>query len=303
MLLDTVSARAMSQLSIPIDGLWLGAGIVVGGYLLSRLSRLLLSRILLARGRGPSFAAVFSTIGGWCFLLVAISVGLTVAFPSVRFSTFIGGLGIVSIAVGIAAQQVLGNLFAGILMVYREPFRVGDQVSMGEVRGTVIEVNLRETVVRTFDGKRVLIPNGVVHNDVITVQTGYERIRSTVLLELSPDTDLERARAAVLEAVRGVSAVHRDPPPSVRVNELSSSSVTLAVKFWSGSTQMETNEALDAVLPAILTACQQGGVELTAETWKVELGPGSVQTLKDIAATTSRGSGRRRSFPARLVRR
>ncbi|TDL38878.1 mechanosensitive ion channel family protein [Arthrobacter nitrophenolicus] len=282
MSLVNAPALSMGSLSIPLDGLLLGAGVILGGYLLSRLVRAGLGRLLRARGRAPSFAAVFSTIGGWVFLGLAISVGLTVAFPSVRFSTFVGGLGIVSVAVGIAAQQVLGNLFAGILMVYREPFRIGDQVAVGEVRGTVIDVNLRETVIRTFDGKRVLIPNGVVHNDVITVQTGYERIRSTIILQLPSGTDFDRARTVALEAVRGVPAVHTDPPPGARVSGISSSTVTLAVKFWSGSTQLETNEALDAVIPAILTAYQGAGIKLNEETWQVELGPASVQALKDL---------------------
>lgn len=265
------------------EDLLVGAGIILGGYLLSRLVRLVLDRVFLARGRGPSYAAVFSTIGGWAFLAVAVSVGLTVAFPSVRFSSILGGLGIASVAVGIAAQQVLGNLFAGVLTVYREPFRAGDQIAIGEVSGTVIDVNLRETVVRTFDGKRVLIPNSVAHSGVITVQTGYEKTRSTVLIGVSYDTDFEHARQVALEAVRGVPSVHGEPPPRALISEAGSSTVDIAVMFWSGSRQMETNEALDAAIPAVLTAFRDAGIDMPAEIRRLELGPGTARLVERLA--------------------
>lgn len=260
---------------IQLEDLLVGAGIALGGYLLSRLLRVALQKLFLARGRSHSYAGVFSTLGGWALLAVAVAVGLTVAFPSVQFSSILGGLGIVSVAVGIAAQSVLGNLFAGILTVYREPFRAGDQVAIGEVRGTVVDVNLRETVVRTFDGQRVLIPNSVATGGVITVQTGYERIRTTVRVGVSYDADFERARAVALEAVRAVPSVHEDPPPRVLFQEAGASTVDLAVVFWSGSTQLEAVEALDAVVPAIVTAYRDAGIDMPAEIRRIELAPGT----------------------------
>lgn len=276
---------------IQLEDLLLGAGIVLGGYLFSRLLRLVLHRVFRARGRGPSYAGVFSTIGGWIFLAVAVAVGLTVAFPSVRFSSILGGLGIVSVAVGIAAQSVLGNLFAGVLTVYREPFRAGDQVAIGDVSGTVIDVNLRETVVRTFDGKRVLIPNSVAHSGVITVQTGYERTRSTVVVGVSYETDLERAREVALAAVRGVPTVHDEPLPRALVQEAGPSTVNIAVMFWSGSTQMETNEAVDAVISSLVTAYRDAGVEMPAEIRQIELGPGSARALERLAGERGSAEG------------
>lgn len=279
-------ALPVDELRLPpiqLEDLLLGAGVILGGYLLSRLVRLLLQKIFRARGRGPSYASVFSTIGGWALLAVAVSVGLTIAFPSVRFSSILGGLGIASVAIGIAAQSVLGNLFAGVLTVYREPFRAGDQVAIGDVSGTVIDVNLRETVVRTFDGKRVLIPNSVAHSGVITVQTGYERIRSTVLIGVAYETDFERARQVALEAVRAVPSVHHDPPPRALIMEVGSSTVNIAVMFWSGSRQMETNEALDAVIPAVLTAFRDAGIDMPAEIRRLELAPGTAQLVERLA--------------------
>lgn len=287
MLSEAVAVDAIRLPPIQLEDLLIGAGIVLGGYVLSRLLRLILNAVFRSRGRSTSYASVFSTIGGWLFLAVAVAVGLTVAFPSVRFSSILGGLGIVSVAIGIAAQSVLGNLFAGVLMVYREPFRAGDQVAIGDVSGTVTDINLRETVVRTFDGKRVLIPNSEAHSGVITVQTGYERTRSTVLIGVAYETDFQRAREVALEAVRRVPAVHEDPPPRALVREAGSSTVQLAVMFWSGSRQMETNEALDAVISAVIVAYRNEGIEMPAEIRQLELGPSSVQVAARLAGKDS----------------
>ena len=280
MLSQAVPVDPLRLPPVRLEDVLIGAGIVVGGYLLSRLLRFALQRIFLARGRGRSYAGVFSTLGGWVLLAVAVAVGLTVAFPSVRFSSILGGLGIVSVAVGIAAQAVLGNLFAGVLTVYREPFRAGDQVAIGDVSGTVIDVNLRETVVRTFDGKRVLIPNSVANSGVITVQTGYEKTRSTVLIGVAYETDLERAREVALRAVHAVPLVHQDPPPRVLATEAGSSTVDLAVMFWSGSQQMETNEALDAVISSVISAYRDAGIDMPAEIRRIELGPSALRAVE-----------------------
>lgn len=288
MMSEAVVAEQIRLPPIQLEDLLLGAGIVLGGYLLSRLLRLVLHRVFRARGRGPSYTAVFSTLGGWFFLALALAVGLTVAFPSVRFSSILGGLGIISVAVGIAAQSVLGNLFAGVLTVYREPFRAGDQVAIGDVSGTVIDVNLREIVIRTFDGKRVLIPNSVAHGGVITVQTGYERTRSTVLVGVAYETDLELAREVALAAVRGVPAVHDDPPPRALIQEAGASTVNIAVLFWSGSQQMETNEALDAVISSLISAYRSAGIEMPAEIRQLELGPTAAGIVERLAGDADR---------------
>ena len=277
----------------PIEAAQLGAGalVVLVGYVLSRLLRAGLEPYWRWRGRSPSFARVFAAMAGWTVVVLALGAGLTIAFPSVQPINILGGLGVVSIAAGIAFQEVLGNLFAGVLILGREPFRAGDQIALGDVRGTVVEVNLRETVVRTFDGRRVLIPNSTMSSGVVTVQTGYERVRTSVVVGVGYEADLERARQVALAAMHDLDAVAEDPAPQALITELGASTVNLELRFWSGARQLETLEAADQVIGAVVTAFAAEEIAMPADIRVLESSPSFTAAL---AQAGSRGDGARR---------
>ena len=265
----------------------LGAGVVVAGVILAKLLRMVL-RWGWARKRTQSYARVFSSLVAYAFGVLAVGVGLTIAFPSVQPVDVLGGLGVVSIAVGIAFQNVLSNLFAGVLILLREPFRAGDQIAVEDIQGTVEEVNLRETVVRTFDGRRVLVPNSTVHGGVLTVQTGYEHIRTTVVIGVDYDTDLAQARSLVLDAVRTVQGVAAEPAPECFLSELAASTINFDVRFWSGARQLETLETRDRVIEAVTRALQNAGIDMPPEIRLVQPSPDLLRAVTDGAAAQPR---------------
>jgi len=157
---------------------------------------------------------------------------------------------------------VLGNLFAGVILLTREPFRGGDQVAIGDVRGTVVRINLRETEIRTFDGRRVIIPNSVVHDGVVTVQTGYERVRTSVHVGVAYGTDLDQARELGLRTLAAVPGVLADPAPQALVTGLGNVVIEMELRFWSGAKQLETLETRDRVIQAILREFEAAGIEM-----------------------------------------
>ncbi|WNB85399.1 mechanosensitive ion channel family protein [Cellulomonas sp. ATA003] len=260
----------------------LGAAVIVVGVLLARALRAL-TRWWWARRRTPSYARVFSTLVAWGVGVLTAGVGLTIAFPSVRPVDVLGGLGIASVAIGIAFQNVLSNLFAGVLILLREPFRAGDQIAVADVSGTVEEVNLRETVVRTFDGRRVLVPNSTVHGEVLTVQTGYTHIRTTIVVGVDYATDLARARMLILDAVRTVPGVVAEPAPQCLLTELAPSTVNFDVRFWSGARQLEALETRDRVIEAVVTVLTEAGVAMPPDIRLVQPSAELTDLLGDVA--------------------
>ncbi|MBI9113427.1 mechanosensitive ion channel family protein [Sanguibacter suaedae] len=246
------------------EQLLLGAGVILVGLLLARALRMVV-RWWLARRHTRSYARVFSSIAAFVLGAFAVGAGLTVAFPSVRPVDVLGGLGIVSVAIGIAFQNVLANLFTGLLILVREPFRAGDQIAVGDIQGTVEEVNLRETVVRTFDGRRVLVPNSTVHGEVLAVQTGYAHIRTTVVIGVDYATDLARARTVVLDAVRQVPGVAAEPAPQCLLTELAASTINFDLRFWSGARQLDALETRDRVIESVAGALTEAGVDMPAD--------------------------------------
>lgn len=146
------------------QGVSIGLSVLLGGMLVSLLVRTAVRTVMRWRGRGESAIEVFSRLAGWLVVLLALLTALTIVFPSVRPVDILGGVGVVSIAAGIAFQTVLGNMFAGIVLLARDRYRLGDQIGVGEHRGTIVAMGLTSTSLRTFDGRLVLIPNSVLHS-------------------------------------------------------------------------------------------------------------------------------------------
>lgn len=212
--------------------------------------------------------------------VLSVAAALTLVFPSVKPVNALGGIGILSIAAGIAFQTVLGNMFAGIVILARDIFRVGDQIAVEDVSGTVLEISLTSTVVRTFDGRKALIPNSVIHSEVVTVQTGFEHVRSTISLDIDDRTDFALASGVAEEAMRRVPVVPQDPAPQALLQGVGSATVRMDLRFWSGARQMETRVAQHQVIVTVLQELADAGVVTGSDVLVVEGGPALLTALR-----------------------
>lgn len=271
----------------PVTGeaLLVGAVVLIAGWVLGRAARSLTGRLLRWRGRSPSASAMFGALAQTSLVVLSIAAALTLVFPSVKPVNALGGIGILSIAAGIAFQTVLGNMFAGIVILGRDIFVVGDQIAVAEVAGTVIEISLTSTVVRTFEGRKALIPNSVIHSEVVTVQTGFERVRSTISLDIDDRADFALASRVAEEAMRRVSVVLEDPAPQALLQGVGSATVRMDLRFWSGARQMEARVAQHHVIVAVLRELADAGVVTGSDVLVVEGGPALLAALQAADTT------------------
>lgn len=265
----------------PVTGeaLLVGVLVLAAGWLLGRIVRWATRRVLHWRGRSPSASEIFAALAQALVLVVSLAAALTLVFPSVKPVNALGGIGVLSIAAGIAFQTVLGNMFTGIVILARDIFRVGDQISVDDVAGTVTRISLTSTVVRTFDGRKALIPNSVIHSQVVTVQTGYEQVRSTVALDIDDQSDFALATEVVEQAMRSVPVVLDDPAPQALLLGVGSATVHMELRFWSGARQMETRVAQHEVIVAVLRALADAEVATGSDVVMIEGGPALLGAL------------------------
>lgn len=259
--------------NITLQGAILAGQIFAVGILVSFLVRWVVRRFLLWRDRGPSAASVFSRVVQWIIVLVAFMAAATVVFPSVRPVDILGGITIISIAAGIAFQTVLGSMFAGLVILARDRYRVGDQIGVQDVKGEVTAIGATSTSVRTFDGRLVVLPNTVLHSEVVTVQTGFEKVRSSVIIALDESTDLRLARLTAVEAAAEVPHVFDSPAPEAHLVSVGAGPIELEVRFWSGARQLETVTARSDVIEAVLQAFRREGIVTGSDALIVEAGP------------------------------
>lgn len=245
--------------ALPRMGIALAVLVVLVG--LGRLLRPLV-RSRLARHRTPSFARVFSKVTSSAMTITGVLLALTIVFPSVRPVDVLTGAGVLTIAAGFAFQDILQNLLAGVLLLFREPFKGGDQIEVGDVVGTVEEINIRETVVTTFDGRRVLIPNTRVYTDVIRVQTAKKHIRASFVVGIAYESDMEEARRAATAVIRSVDGVATEPPPEVLYTEVGDSTLNLEVLFWCDAHQLEMRRTIARGIEAVKRAFDEHGIEI-----------------------------------------
>ena len=202
-------------------------------------------------------------------LLLGGFVALGVVAPSVGVGELVGLLGIGSVAIGFAFQDIFQNLLAGILILLREPFREGDEITSGEYTGTVEAIETRATFIRTYDGRRVIIPNSDIYTDPVTVITAYDMVRSQYDVGIGYGDDIGRAKQIALDTMKGIDGVLADPAPDVLTWDLAGSSVNLRIRWWSKPVRGEVVQLRDKVLKSVAEALSGAGVDLPFPTQQI----------------------------------
>ena len=144
------------------------------------------------------------------------------------------------------------NLLSGLLLILRQPFRSGDQITVGEVSGTVEAITIRETRLKTFDGQLVLIPNRDVYKSVITVRTHFPSRRMSFVVGIAYENDTHEACRVIQGALTGgLPRLEDTPEPEAVVTQLGVSTVDIEARFWCGPEQHDVVLAMDAAIRAV----------------------------------------------------
>jgi small-conductance mechanosensitive channel len=159
-------------------------------------------------------------------LLVALSIG------GVNLGVLIGSLGLATVALGFALQDIVSNFTAGIVLLLEHPFTEGDHVAIAEAEGEVEEIRVRATRLRAPDGQLVIVPNKLLFTQVLTNASASMRRRVEVPLEVPYGQDLTRARELLLAAAAEVEGVGDDPAPRLLTQDLAQGARNLRLVFW-----------------------------------------------------------------------
>ena len=191
-------------------------------------------------------------------------LGIIVAVSALGFDpqALATAIGLTSVALGFALKDVLSNFVSGLLLLVMRPFKLGDQIVVGETEGAVEGIELRVTRIRTYDGRVVLVPNGELFTSRVTNNTAAPLRRASVMIYLTYKDDLARAMALALAAARGTEGVLQEPPPSALVRDLEPTDVALELRFWTDSRRSDFLATRSRVSEATVAALRDVGVGL-----------------------------------------
>ena len=242
----------------------IGIGIVVFlvFWFIASLTRRGIESYVEKREQYSGAAIAFSRLAYILIMLLGVLVAVTVTFPSITPAKLFSALGIGGVAIGFAFKDIFQNLLAGILILIRHPFKVGDEISSGEFTGTVETIETRATYIKTYDGKRIIVPNSQIYTEPVTVITAYQILRSEYDVGIGYGDDVAEARKLALEAVQEVEGVLADPAPDVLLWDLAGSSQNLRVRWWTDPTRGNVVRTKDRVLENVSKRLAGAGIDL-----------------------------------------
>ena len=185
--------------------------------------------------------------GFWASLLNNASAGEYAAFTliaalgrvGVQTASVIAVLGAAGLAIGLALQGSLSNLAAGVLLVTFRPFRSGEYVDLGGIAGTVLQVQIFSTTLRTVDGRIVVVPNGkIIAGNIINFSREPAR-RNELIISVAYDSDIDQVKSLISNIIASDDRILKDKEQTVRLNELGASSINFVVRIWSKSSDLQ----------------------------------------------------------------
>jgi small conductance mechanosensitive channel len=239
-------------------------------YMGARLTRRVIRHLTEKRRKHRNVGLVLGRLAEGALLLVGALVALVIAVPSFQPAQLIQILGISGVAIGFAFRDILQNFLAGILLLLTEPFRLGDQIVVGSFEGTVEEIQTRATSIRTYDGRRVVIPNSDLFTQSVTVNTAFSVRRLQYDIGIGYGDDIGKAKEVILDALRRVHGVVQDPAPEALVVDLAGSSVNIRARWWiDPPLRTDVVSSMDEALHAIKEALVAEGIDLPFPTQHV----------------------------------
>ncbi len=202
----------------------------------------------------------------WVVIVLGFLLGATIVIPSLNPGDLIAGLGVSSVAIGFAFKDILQNWLAGLLILLRQPFENNDQIEINGYEGTVERIETRATIIKTYDGQRIVIPNSDIYTNAVLVKTAHEKRRSQYDVGVGYGDGIDQACDVILKALKSIPEVEADPAPDVLPWDLAASWVTIRVRWWTHSRRADVVKVHAQVIRAMKNALDEAGIDMPYET-------------------------------------
>jgi len=207
--------------------------IFVVGRIFVRLLTRGMRKVMEQRDVDKTLVSFVSNLVGMVLLIFVIIAAVNAL--GVQTTSFIAILGAAGLAIGLALQGSLSNFASGVLIVLFRPYKVGDWIEAAGISGSVEEVQILTTVLKTGDNKQVIVPNGQIMDSIITNYSANDRRRVDMTVGVSYEDNLDKVRKTLEELVSADDRILDDPACTIAVSELADSSVNFVLRPWTAT--------------------------------------------------------------------
>lgn len=276
-------------------------GIILLAFIAARLTRVFLQFALRNRFGSQLLRNITAWIGGVFVFLGGLYVVLYVSGLTGIALTVLGGTGLIGLVLGIGFRDITENFLASIFLSVQTPFRNNDIVEVNGTMGIVQRMTIRSTVLMTFQGNHVQIPNSVIYKSTITNYTSNPNRRDDFTIGIGYDVDVAKAQEAAIDVLNSHPAVLADPEPMVLAVSLDSSSVTLRVYYWVNVREHSWEKVRSSVLRLVKQRFETEGITMPDAAREIVFPRGVPVQMSD--GEDRRRSKREPAGPARTAER
>ena len=240
--------------------------------MLSKLFKFFVRKTLADRSyTKQNLVLVLNRVGSSAIMFIGFLIAMVIAIPGFTPGQLVSALGIGSVAIGFAFKDIFQNLLSGILILLSEPFKIGDDIIVSGMEGTVEDIQIRATFLRSPDGRRIVIPNATVYTSAVTVNTAYPRRRCEFAVGIGYEDDVQKAKEIVMGILDRDPAILSQPGFSVNVSALADFSVNLTVRWWINTSETTISGSISAIQERVIQAFNENGVSIPYPVQEVKI--------------------------------
>ncbi|MBI1449196.1 MULTISPECIES: mechanosensitive ion channel family protein [Acinetobacter] len=252
-------------------------------WLLTKLFKFFVRKTLENRSyTRQNLVLVLNRVGSTAILFFGFLIALVISIPGFTPGQLMSALGIGSVAIGFAFKDIFQNLLSGILILLSEPFRIGDDIIVNNMEGTVEDIQIRATFLRSPDGRRIVIPNATVYTSAVTVNTAYQRRRCEFVVGIGYEDDVQKAKTVILKLLDNSRNVLSQPAFSVNVTALADFSVNLTVRWWVDTTETTTSASISEIQELVVDAFDENNISIPYPVQEVKVYRGDQPTEETV---------------------
>lgn len=204
---------------------------VIGIFVIRKLKSLAYTYID-KRSKDPLVSDFLVNVVALILTIFLLIISLSILGFGEMTDKILAGAGISTFIIGFAMKDIGENFLSGIVMAFKRPFRIGDLIEINGFKGKVTNMSLRETLIKTLDGKEVFIPNGLIAKNGLTNYTLDDLLRTDFIIGLDYNDDTEDALDIIEAILKNFEGVLQNPEPIAVIDELATSTVNVRVSYW-----------------------------------------------------------------------
>ncbi len=273
----------MDGLIVALPNIILAVIILVAAFFASSYIKRSVQKVMRRFSHNETIIGVMSNIITAVFIMVTIFLVLGILNLDKALTSLLAGAGVIGLAVGLALQDPMINLFSGVLMSVRDYYKVGDLVETNGYFGEIASISLRSTILKTPDGQEVIIPNKDVLQNPITNYSHTPRRRIDISCGVAYNDDLETVRTIAINAIENHIQFMDSKPVELFFTEFGDSSINFTIRFWQRIiTKRDYLSAQSEAIIAIKKAFDKEGISIPFPIRTLDFGIEGGVRLDDI---------------------